>query len=120
LLGSEGADALWGGRGVDLLSGGSNVSSDSSGSGDWFLFNTFDTGDEGKGRADTIKHFEESDTIWLQGSYSFVGATTPDDGQYGIWNDGTKWIVTYNSVGDSIYHDIIVFGADPTNNIEFF
>jgi len=115
LYGDAGFDSLYGGPGVDDLYGGLN--------GDSFIFYTADTGDHKLGHADTIWDFDEDDIIWLWGYYSFAGDThTPEGGQVSIWQQGTDWVVTYNSTSpdDDVFHDIIVKGADPHGDIAFF
>jgi Ca2+-binding RTX toxin-like protein len=112
LICGDGGDDLYGGTGVDQLYGGSNI--DES---DWFYFYTADAGVA----PDTIHDLGFLDVIWLEGSYSYAGATSmPGDGQYGIWESGTDWVVTYNSSADSDLHNIVVKGENPFENVYFF
>jgi hypothetical protein len=74
-----------------------------------------------QGMADTIYDFTEADQISLKGTYTYAGATnTPSDGQYGVWQNGSDWVVTYNSALDTEWHDIVVKGDNPLGNISFF
>ena len=57
----------------------------------------------------------------LKGSYGFAGDTmAPADGEYGIWHDGENWVVTWNSPDDDGFHDVVVKGANPADNIFFY
>jgi hemolysin type calcium-binding protein len=113
LYGDQHADDLYGGKGKDNLYGGEED--------DYFYFELKDTGDKNDNKADTIHDFEDVDVIWLKGSYDYVeDDSSPEDGQYSIWQDGSDWVVTYNSSSDDVYHDIIVKGDNPLDNIEFF
>jgi Ca2+-binding RTX toxin-like protein len=116
LVGESGGDDLYGGLGVDKLEGGTNDDS--------FFFETASSGDFNAGQADTILDFEDGvDRIFLQGSYDFAGNTNrPSDGQYGIWqNANSDFVVTWNAVSDSAFHDVIVQGGgDPTGDVFFF
>jgi Ca2+-binding RTX toxin-like protein len=115
LSGGASYDDLYGGKGVDQLWGGDD------GSADYFYFNTADTGDMFADQADTIYDFSDVDQIYLKGNYSYAGATlAPGEGQYGITGDSGNWTVTYNSPTDSGWHDIIVKGDNPLNDISFF
>jgi Ca2+-binding RTX toxin-like protein len=118
LSGGSYYDDLWGGTGADALYGGLD------GGADYFYFYTGDTGDAWAGQADTIYDFQPGlDVIWLSGKYYYSGQDpAPKDGNFGIWQSGSDWVVTYNSPNDSGYHDIIVKGAHPDkfNDIAFF
>lgn len=111
--GRGGNDSIYGGAGVDTMNGGAGS--------DHFYFGVTDSGDVFANKADTIKNFSDADTIHLKGSYSFAGNTsTPSDGQYGIWQKGGDWVVTWNAVGDAGYHDVVVKGGNPTGDIAFY
>jgi len=114
LNGGTGGDNLYGGTGTDVLTGGTGM--------DWFLFETADTGDINKAQADRILDFNHlEDTIWLKGSYTYSGENSgPVDGQYGVWNNGNGWVITWNSVDDTGWHDILVKGDSPLGSIAFF
>ncbi|WP_243368577.1 calcium-binding protein [Microvirga solisilvae] len=116
LDGETGADFIYGGTGVDDLWGGADNSVDR------FYFATADTGSITQKRHDIIYDFTDADGIYLQGSYTFnsSGTRTPANGQYSIWQNGDGWVVTYNSPADSVYHDILVYGANPRGDIFFF
>jgi Ca2+-binding RTX toxin-like protein len=115
LDGGDGEDNLIGGTGVDYLEGGSGA--------DTFNFIPFgDTGDMSAGQADTIADFHdwEGDQIWLDSIYGDAGnISNPGEGQFGIWQSGADWVVTYNSTSDVGFHDIIVKGSDPHGDIFF-
>ena len=84
-------------------------------------FYTADTGDKFANQADTIYDFSDVDQIYLKGNYGYAGATlAPGEGQYGITGGNGNWTVTYNSPTDSGWHDIIVKGDNPLNDISFF
>src|SRR4051794_7072686 len=114
LYGQGGNDTLYGGTTYDDLYGGTGVDKLYGGTGaDYFYFGKADTGDVYQGKADTIYDFSDQDQIWLKGNYGYAGNdSTPSDGQYGIWQKGGDWIVTYNAVGESGYNDIVVKGGD--------
>lgn len=116
LDGEAGADTVFGGLGADDLWGGADSSQDR------FFFATADTGSAALGQHDIIFDFTELDRIYLQGSYVFnaSGTDTPAEGQYSIWQAEGGWVLTYNSVTDGIYHDILVYGANPAGNILFY
>lgn len=116
LNGEVGADVLWGGLGVDNLWGGADTSLDR------FYFATADTGDASLGLHDIIFDFTEADRIYLQGNYAFnaSGTQTPANGQYSISQVVGGWLVTYNAPTDVGYHDILVYGANPTGNVLFY
>jgi hypothetical protein len=66
-----------------------------------------------------FNHLE--DTIWLKGSYTYSGENSgPLDGQYGVWNNGNGWVITWNSVDDTGWHDILVKGDNPLGSIAFY
>jgi Ca2+-binding RTX toxin-like protein len=113
LYGEKGADKLYGDLDVDTLHGGAG--------GDKFYFNRADSGNVFDNKADTITDFSDSDQIYLKGFYSFAGDISgPADGQYGIWKNGSDWMVTWNSAADGVYHDVVVKGADPHGDISFY
>jgi Ca2+-binding RTX toxin-like protein len=115
LNGGAGSDVFFSDAGVDQLWGGTDSNADS------FAFYTGDTGDLHYGQADTIYDFSDVDEISLYGSYTYAGNTSaPSNGQYSIWQNGSDWVVTYNSDSDTGYHDIIVKGANPYGHITFF
>ncbi|HZH08977.1 MAG TPA: calcium-binding protein [Microvirga sp.] len=116
LDGESGSDVLWGGLGADDLWGGADTSLDR------FYFATADTGDASFGQHDIIFDFTEADRIYLQGSYTFNagGTQTPANGQYSVSQVTGGWLVTYNSPTDAGYHDILVYGANPTGNVFFY
>ena len=59
--------------------------------------------------------------IWLKGSYSYGGDTHyPAENQYSIFQKDGNTYVSYNSTEDSGYHDILVKGADPHGDIQFW
>jgi Ca2+-binding RTX toxin-like protein len=131
LLGFNGYDKLYGGAGDDILKGegtfddlygGAGKDQLSGGSGaDYFYFETKDSGDIFAGKADTITDFTEDDQIFLKGNYGFAGAdSTPADGQYGVWKNGSDYVVTWNAFNDTGFHDVTVKGADPTGDVSFF
>jgi len=131
LLGYDGYDKLYGGAGNDTLkgegtyddlSGGAGVDQLYGGAGaDYFYFGKTDSGDVYDGKADTIHDFSDQDQIWLKGNYGYAGNdSTPSDGQYGIWQKGSDWIVTWNASNDSGYHDVVVKGGDPHGDISFY
>jgi Ca2+-binding RTX toxin-like protein len=115
LFGQQGNDKLYGGTGVDRLHGGPGS--------DKFYFATADT-DSADGvvnKADTITDFSDSDQIYLEGKYFFAGDTDgPGEDEYSIWKNGSDWMVTWNSIYDEYYHDVIVKGADPHGDISFY
>ena len=113
LKGEKGADDLYGGAGVDKLYGGTGS--------DYFYFGKADSGDVYDGKADTIYDFSDHDQIWLKGNYSYAGDdSAPSDGEYGIWQKGDDWVVTWNAHNDSGYHDLVVKGGDPHGDISFY
>jgi len=122
LYGGTGDDTMYGGTGYDDLYGGAGVDKMYGGTGaDYFYFYTGDTGDVYANKADTIYDFSNADQIFLKGTYTYAGNTTaPGEGQYSIWQKGSDWVVTYNSVSDAGYHDIVVKGGDPHGDISFF
>ena len=124
LYGEGSYDDLYGGKGVDQLYGDTaylGVEGNDGDGADYFYFDTKDSGDIFDGKADTIHDFEEQDQIWLKGNYGYAGNdSTPSDGQYGIWQKGGDWIVTYNAVGEPGYNDIVVKGGDPHSDISFY
>jgi Ca2+-binding RTX toxin-like protein len=111
LQGDADNDVLWGGAGVDVLEGGAGA--------DQFRFYLNDTGDMYQDKADEITDFDDTDTIWLQGQYTFAGDNfdNPADGMFTIWQGAADWGVTYAAGGE--YHDIIV-SSDPHGQIGFF
>ena len=122
LTGGDGNDYMDGAAGSDWLAGGAGNDYMVGGSGsDSFNFWTTDSGDIYAGQADTISDFNDEDTIFLNGSYAYAGNTNePADGQYGIWQNGSDWVVTWNAVNDSDWHDVTVQGANPVDDISFF
>lgn len=131
LLGYDGYDKLYGGIGNDTLKGEGTFDDLYGGAGkdelyggagaDYFYFEKKDSGDVFAGKSDTIHDFTDDDQIFLKGNYSFAGNdSTPNDGQYGIWQNNGNWMVTWNDFNDSGYHDITVKGADPHGDISFF
>ena len=113
LNGENGNDALYGGTGKDTLTGGKGSDS--------FYFGKNDSGDVFAGQADKITDFSDSDQIYLKGKYSFAGKdSTPDDGQYGIWQNNGVWTVTWNDFNNSGYHDVTVQGGNPNGDISFW
>jgi Ca2+-binding RTX toxin-like protein len=111
--GADGGDWLTGSAGNDFMVGGSGSDS--------FYFWTADSGNVFAGQADTIADFNDEDTIFLNGSYAYAGDTSaPVDGQYSIWQNGSDWVVTWNAVNDSGYHDVTVQGANPVDDVSFF
>jgi len=122
LTGGAGTDWLDGGSGGDWLTAGAGVDSITGGTGsDSFYFWTADSGDVNAGQADTIWDFKDEDTIFLNGSYTYAGNTDePADGQYGIWQKGSAWVVTWNAVNDNGWHDVTVHGDNPAGDISFF
>lgn len=113
LYGGQGNDGLHGGRGRDLLVGGTGADS--------FFFRPADTGSVFAGQSDRVLDFSDEDTILLQGSYAYAGATAaPVDGQYGVWRKGDAWVVTWNAHGDAGFHDLLLYGANPLGDIAFF
>jgi Ca2+-binding RTX toxin-like protein len=114
VYGGAGSDDVVGNQGVNDLYGGGGANT--------FWFDTRDTGDIDINLADTIHNFTEKDIINLQGNYSPARTSTdePREGKYSVWQDGSDYVVTYNSPQTNVWHDIIVQGADPTGNIVFF
>lgn len=114
--GESGADTIFGGLGADDLWGGFDSSVDR------FYFATADAGSINQDRHDIIYDFTDTDRIYLQGSYTFnaTGTQNPGEGQYSIWQAEGGWVVTYNSPTDGIYHDILVYGANPRGDIFFY
>ena len=115
LNGEDGMDRLFGDKGKDELSGGTGKDS--------FFFGRTDSGNMFEDKADSILDFNvgEGDKIFLKGSFSFAGDTAgPGDGQYSVWQSGSDHVVTWNNPTDSVYHDVIVKGDDPTGHVFFF
>jgi len=114
LKGEKGPDDLYGGAGVDKLYGGAGV--------DYFYFDKKDSGDIFDGKADTIYDFKNQDDIYLKGSYkqNDSAGSTPGDGEYSIWKNDSNWVVTWNAKNDSGFHDVVVKGDDPHNDIWFY
>lgn len=109
----EDDDKIHGGKGVDQLYGGTGA--------DEFYFDTADSGDIFATQSDTIHDFADEDQIWLKGYYTDAGDTSaPGDGEYGIWQNGGDWVVTWNAYDDDGYHDVIVKGNDPNDDISFY
>jgi Ca2+-binding RTX toxin-like protein len=113
-----GYDDIYGGTGKDVLTGGPNA--------DDFYFNTTDSGDIYAGQADKITDFDTDsfwggDMIYLQGSYKYAGNTNaPGDGHYSTWQKDGNWVVSWNAVGESGFHDLIVVGDNPYGHVSFF
>jgi Ca2+-binding RTX toxin-like protein len=113
LYGENGVDRLYGGKGVDELYGGAD--------GDKFYFANADSGDVFAGKSDTIHDFTDGDKIYLKGSYSYDGTTSgPAEDHYSIWQNGSDYVVSWNSPADSGYHDVVVQGSDPAGDILFY
>ena len=119
MVGASGTDQLYGGSNIFekpmiSRSGGNNFP-------DAFYFDAEDSGQAFERQADTIHDFEASDRILLKGSYGFAGDKMAlADGEYGIWHDGENWVVTGNLPDDDGFHDVVVKGANPADNIFFY
>jgi Ca2+-binding RTX toxin-like protein len=122
LYGNEGNDTLYGGTGSDKLYGGDDVDKLYGGSGaDGFYFDTIDSGDVVDNEADIIQDFQNQDTIWLKGEYTYEDNTSvPSDDHYSIWQNGSDWVVTWKATDDDEWHDVTVKGDDPHGDIDFF
>jgi Ca2+-binding RTX toxin-like protein len=131
LYGGDGWDVIYGGKGVDTIYGeggndsiygGPDPDKLYGGSGnDSFIYYVGDTGDYVYSKHDTIYDFNDGDVIWLKGSYSYGGDTHyPTENQYSIFQKNGNTYVSYNSTEDSGYHDILVKGADPHGDIQFW
>jgi hypothetical protein len=133
LFGQDGADKLYGEAGNDTLHGGGDNVVDElhggtgidnlygSGGGNSFYFATADSGNVYAGQSDTIHDFTDGDKIYLKGSYNYAGVTSvPADGQYSTWQNGSDYVVTWNTPTDNDFHDVVVQGSDPAGDILFY